>query len=197
MNTTTYRGTVLAIDPQDHQLRVTVETVIDTTHAEDFYRLYLAAFGPLRSKAVARQVLHLDEFMAEMSDPRVWKYVAWQANGRPVAMATITRSLETVPWISPEYFTSTYPEHASRNAIYYLGFILVHPRHRRSRAMEQLVQAMLAPLERDRAICGFDVCAFNNVSFNFAAHIESMLGRLTPGHMRRVDDQIYYTITFP
>ncbi len=39
-------------------VHITIETAIDDEHAETFYRLYLAAFGPLRTRAAARQVLH-------------------------------------------------------------------------------------------------------------------------------------------
>ena len=41
------------------------------------------------------------EFFAEMTDARVWKYVAWADDDTPIALTTITKSLETVPWISP------------------------------------------------------------------------------------------------
>ena len=40
-------------------------------------------------------------------------------------MSTLTRHLETVPWISPEYFAYHFPEHTARDAVYYLGFTLV------------------------------------------------------------------------
>jgi hypothetical protein len=191
-----YGNSVITMGTAPPPIRITVENVIDGHHAEDFYGLYLTAFGPLQTRAVARQVLHQDEFMAEMIDQRVRKYVAWDAEGAPIAMATLTRSLETVPWISPEYFAARYPEHASRNAIYYLGFILVHPSYRRSRVMEQIVDAIAVPLEKEKAICGFDVCAFNNATFDFARHIESMLHRLTRGEMSLIDDQLYYAMSF-
>ncbi len=85
----------------DTPVRITIETAIDDEHAETFYQLYLAAFGPLRTRAAARQVLHKNEFFAEMTDARVWKYVAWADEDTPIAMTTITKSLDTVPWISP------------------------------------------------------------------------------------------------
>src|SRR3954464_14051950 len=110
--------------------RVTVETAVDIATARRFWKLYIETFGELATKAVARQVLHEDEFMAEMLDPRGEKYVTWE-DGQAVAMCTLTNHLETVPWISPEYFAYHYPEHTARNAVYYLGFILVAPGHRR------------------------------------------------------------------
>ena len=73
-------------------MTITVETAIDDEHAETFYELYLAAFGPLRTRAAARQVLHQGEFFAEMTDARVWKYVAWADDDTPIALTTITKS---------------------------------------------------------------------------------------------------------
>ena len=70
-----------------HPLEVTIETAIDGVHAEDFHRLSLDAFEPLQTLAAARQVLHRDEFMEDMQDPRVFKYVGWSSR-RPIALAT-------------------------------------------------------------------------------------------------------------
>ncbi|MGZ4518088.1 MAG: hypothetical protein ACXVXN_09245, partial [Mycobacteriaceae bacterium] len=53
---------------------VTAETTVDDASAQMFYDVYLAAFGPMRARAAARNVLHRDEFFAEMVDPRVSKY---------------------------------------------------------------------------------------------------------------------------
>ena len=48
---------------------------------------------------MARQVLTETEFAEQMVDQSVMKYVAWDDDGRPVGMCTMTRRLETVPWI--------------------------------------------------------------------------------------------------
>jgi len=66
----------------------------------------------------------------------VFKYVEWSSR-RPIALATMTSHLETVPWISPEYFSVRYPEHAAQRAIYYLGFTLVHPSSNIPRALNR------------------------------------------------------------
>jgi hypothetical protein len=132
-------------------LEVTIETTIGGEHAEDFYRLYLDAFEPLRTRAAARQVLNRAVNMEDMADPRVFKYVGW-SSGRPIALATMTSHLETVPWISPEYFSVRYPEHAARGAIYYLGFTLVHPSNDTPRALEQMISAGVRRLVDARAV---------------------------------------------
>lgn len=176
-------------------LEVTTETSIDDEHAEDFYRLYLDAFEPLRTRAAARQVLHRDEFMDDMQDPRVFKYVGWSSD-RPVALATMTSHLETVPWISPEYFRLRYPEHAARGAIYYLGFTLVHPTSDTPRALEQMIETGVRRLVAARAVCAFDVCAYNDVGRQFTARVTETLHQLADVTVDHLDSQQYYSATF-
>src|SRR3954469_18405846 len=95
----------------------TVEHRVDEPTAQRFFKLYLDTFGELAFRAVARQVLHEHEFMEEMVDPRVEKYLAWNPEGEAVGMCTLTKHLETVPWISPDYFAHHYPEHTARGAV--------------------------------------------------------------------------------
>ena len=47
-------------------------------------QLYHETFSALQVKAVARQLLHEHEFLEEMHDPRVHKYVAWDDDGEAV-----------------------------------------------------------------------------------------------------------------
>ena len=176
-------------------LEVTIETAIDDPHAEDFYRLYLDAFEPLRTKAAARPVLHRDEFMEDMQDPRVFKYVGW-SSGRPIALATMTSHLETVPWISPEYYRVRYPEHAARGAIYYLGFTLVHPTSDTPKALDQMIAVGVRRLVEARAVCAFDVCAYNDVGRQFTARVTETLHRLADVAVDHLDSQEYYSATF-
>ncbi|GAA2106886.1 hypothetical protein GCM10009841_26470 [Microlunatus panaciterrae] len=176
--------------------KITVESEVSVEHAEMFYQLYLVAFEPLRHRAVARQVLHRDEFFEEMHDPRVWKYVAWDDAGQPIGLTTLTKDLSTVPWISPEYFTSRYPEHAARDAIYYLGFTLADPRQRLSRLFFQMLDAVVGRLVDDRAVCAYDVCAYNNESMRFGRNIELALHRLADVDVETIDAQTYYRAEF-
>ena len=76
----------------------------------------------------------------------------------------MTRSLETVPWISPEYFRARFPEHAARDAIYYLGFTLVDPKNRDQRVFEEMFRLGMQRLIDDRAVCAWDLCAYNRGS---------------------------------
>lgn len=177
-------------------LRLTVESAVDENLARTFYELYLETFGDLASRAVARQLLHEHEFMAEMVDERVHKYLVWDETGEPVGMSTLTNHLETVPWISPDYFAHHYPEHSARGAVYYLGFILVRHDRRRARVFSDMVSRIVDVLVADRAVCAYDICAFNNDVLRLQDNIESLLRRISDVAVHPVDTQTYYTAAF-
>lgn len=189
------RPTLVAVAPDD---LVTLETVVDPEQAERFLRLYLRAFGPLRSRAVARQVLHREEFLAQMADLRVWKLVVRDRVGRPVALSTLTRDLTTVPWISPEYFATRFPEQTARNAVYYWGFTLTSPQHRQDKGLLLAMMRAVGDLvAADHGVCGYDICAYNDARPGFGAQIETIARRLTDVTFEVLDTQTYYCATLP
>ncbi|GAB6984248.1 hypothetical protein [Nocardioides pyridinolyticus] len=177
------------------QLHVSVETELDPALAETFHSLYREAFGALEARAVARQLLHREEFLEEMHDPRVEKHVAW-SEGVPIGLSTLTRHLETVPWISPAYFAHHYPEAFARGAVYYIGFALVQAEHRQARVFQALVHSMGLGLAEARAVVGWDICAFNDESFAFGEHAARALEQTGDVTVVPVDRQTYYVGTF-
>jgi hypothetical protein len=175
---------------------ITIEAKVDEATAQGFYDLYVSTFGDLATRAVARQLLHEHEFMEEMLDERVSKYLAWDEHGDAVAMATLTTHLETVPWISPQYFAHHYPEHSARRAVYYLGFILVRPDRRRSRIFSDMITEIVEVLVADRAVCAWDICAYNNEEVQLQANIEALLHRVSDVAVHPIDSQTYYRASF-
>ena len=171
---------------------VTIEAAVDEATARRFWKLYKKTFGALATKAVARQLLHEHEFMDEMLDARVDKYLARDEHGEPVAMCTLTRHLETVPWISPDYFTHHYPEHTARDAVYYLGFILVDPEHRRAQLFIELIGRVAQLMIAERAVCAYDICSHNNDVLGLADAIERLITRTGEFDVAVVDTQTYY-----
>jgi hypothetical protein len=178
------------------QTRITVETEVPIHDAAVFYALYTTAFEALRASAVARQVLTEDEFFEEMADSRVLKYIAWDRHDQPVGLSTLTRHLETIPWISPQYFMKHYSEHAARDAVYYLGFTLVAPGTRRSRVFADMIGAIVQRLVAERAVCAYDICAYNNRVLQLADNVEALLHRTADVSVEIVDSQTYYGATF-
>ncbi|MEV0245493.1 hypothetical protein AB0H76_02765 [Nocardia sp. NPDC050712] len=150
----------------------------------------------MRTKAIARHVLHPEEFRAELLDPRIQKHVTRTALGEPVGMATLTRHLETVPWISPDYFWARYPEHAARNAIYYLGFILVAPTARQGPAFHAMIESVVQVLVADRAAVGWDICSYNNTHRSIIDRLLAVLDRQANVEVAVEDSQTYYTALF-
>jgi hypothetical protein len=178
-----------------HAPTITIESEVDDETARRFYGLYVETFGELATRAVARQLLHEDEFMAEMTDPRVDKYLAWDEDGQAVAMCTLTNHLETVPWISPDYFSHHYPEHTARNAVYYLGFILVAGGRRREHLFTEMISQIVDMLVEERAMCAWDVCRYNNEELGLSAALEALLQEVAEATVVTMDTQSYYSAT--
>jgi hypothetical protein len=131
-----------------------------------------------------------------MNDPRVWKYVVYDRTGEAVALSTLTKHLETITWISPEYYEARYPQHAARQAIYYLGFTLVAKGARHLSHFATMLEAMSQRVSEDRGVCGYDICAFNNEAMRFDENIEAMLNRTGHVPVERLDAQTYYVADF-
>jgi GNAT superfamily N-acetyltransferase len=158
------------------------------------YDSYLAAFGPLRTRAAARHLLDADEFAAEMADERIEKYVAWQ-DGVPIGLATLTGDLSAVPWVSPEFYAARYPEHAARGALLYLGYTLVHPDHEKQGVFARIAARIVRRCHEARAVCAFDVCGYNDDVHGIARSIAA-LSRSLPVKVETVDVQTYYGAVF-
>jgi hypothetical protein len=171
---------------------VTIESALDEATARRFYELYVKTFGELAVMAVARQFLHEHEFMEEMLDARIDKYIAWDEHGDPVAMCTLTRHLETVPWISPQYFAHHYPEHTARGAVYYLGFALVDQEHRGAHLFLDLIRRLSETLVEERAMCGYDICRFNDEVLGLGEAVASLITGMAEVDVATIDTQTYY-----
>jgi hypothetical protein len=180
---------------QARTLAVTIETEVPVETAEAYYELYRETFGELETQAVARQLLHREEFLEEMRDPRVHKYVAW-SDGEVIGMATLTNQLETVPWISPAYFRHHYPDQFARGSVYYIGFVLVQRAHRKSHVFQDMIQAMGSVLVEAEAVVGWDICAHNDEGFSFGDHAARVLGRTGDVTVGPIDRQTYYVGRF-
>ena len=176
--------------------RFTREQVITGPAAESLYRLYRRAFGPLRSRAAARQVLTRKEFLAQLEDHRIDKYVAWEGDAEPIGIVTVTRNLDAIPWISSEYYAHRFPEQWARKAIYYLGFTLVRPATRRTSFLDTIVRLSVEPLVAEKAVIAYDVCAYNNDVLGFSTRIAEVLRRFSHSQPQELDSQIYYGVNF-
>ena len=160
------------------------------------WEIYLAAFEGLRTRAAARQVLWAEEFRTEMEDPRVWKYVAFDELGDPVGLATMTNQLDTVPWISPEFYAARHPQEAARDALYYIPFVCTDPSRARSGFYTMIFTAFVSRVAAVSGVIAYDICTFNNQSIGFAARMADWQLRFGARSVEQIDSQNYYVAEY-
>ncbi len=159
---------------------------------DSFWPVYEESFGPLRVLAAARQVLTVDEFTAELEDPRIWKYIALDADGGLAGLTTLTDDLSTMPWISPEYYQHHYPDEWSRKAIFYSGVSLVRPDMRRYPVFARMMTCLAHRVAAVKGIYAVDMCGYNDHERSVARAAEAVLNRVAEFEVHAVDVQTYY-----
>lgn len=171
---------------------VATATTVDTGTAEALWDLYRGAFAALEHRAAARQLLTRSEFALEVLDSRVRKYLARTTDGRVVGLCTLSTDLETVPWISPEFYRARYPAHVARQAVFYCGLAMVDPDARSSRAFPDLVAALARDVAAVDGVLAADMCRFNVEDTRLASTV-TLIMRRAWGSARQVelDRQLY------
>jgi hypothetical protein len=173
-------------------VRVTIETIVDDDTAVRFLDLYRHSFAPLEGLAAARQSLTDDEFLAEMRDETVLKFIGWDRRERPAAMVVINTDLDTVPWVSPEFWRRRYPEQAARGAIFYFGALLVSPDVRGGPWAHRMLAETVRYTARHHAVAAFDCCQHNVDEVQLPRMIAEVANALSFVETERVDTQAYY-----
>ncbi len=175
-------------------MTVTIENYISDAHVDMFYGLYAAAFGPVRTRAAARHMLTAEEFAEELADKRVEKYVAWDADGEPMALMTFTGDLTAVPWISPAFYAARYPEESARGAVFYMGYTLVDRQRATAALFTELIQLLVDRLTPVQGVCVFDVCAYNDS--RSVGRMAERLRSVGAADVEVLDVQTYYAASF-
>lgn len=174
-------------------MRIETRVSLPADMAEDFLKVYRAAFEPLEVLAAARQSLTDDEFMEEMAHPAVLKWVAWDSFDNPCGMAFMTTDLSILPWISLPYYRARFPEHFERGAIYYFGGLLVHPDYQGGAVVMPLLETVIRKIGADNAIAAFDCCGFNIDAKRFPQMIADVAARVCESvDPQEIDVQRYY-----
>lgn len=176
--------------------RFSREPVVTGSIADSLYPLYRRAFEPLRRRAAARHVLSEQEFMAQMADGRIDKYLVWEDDVRLVGVITLTREIEAIPWISPEYYAARYPDQWARKAIYYLVYMLVSPAVRRTGFLESVTRLLVEPMVAERAVLAYDVCSYNNEVVGFSTLISETFRKYSHVQPEELDSQVYFGVNF-
>jgi hypothetical protein len=171
---------------------VTTETTVDEDTAEALWEMYSLSFQALQTRAAARQLVSRSDFDLEVLDPRVTKYIARGAEGTLLGLATLSNDLNTVPWISPEFYEVHYPVHVARKAVYYCGIAMVHPDARNTRAFAQMVSAFGRDIAVAKGILAADMCRFNIDGLELARMVTLMMKRAWgSANQVELDRQVY------
>ena len=174
------------------EIAFTTSEELDAQTANALWVEYLRAFEALRTKAAARMVLHHDEFIAQMSDRRIVKYVA-RCDGEVAAAGTLALELEAVDWISPEFYAARFPEPYAAKRIYCLGWMFVTPQFRHRQLRLRLLEYQAEKVIADGAMLVYDTCRFNEDELSFTAGLNKRLGELDLGRIPApLDEQLYY-----
>ena len=170
-------------------MQVTLLRNVDDVLARRYWPLYDEAFAALRTASPCRQFLTEDEFMEEMADPRILKFVLWD-DGEAVGMALVAEELSAVPWVSPDYFAVRFPLEYAEGRLFYFGALLTAPHARRNGNAKRLLAALSEHVANVDGIAAFD-CAAVNVPYvpDLVAAIADEVTDLAP---QQIDSQHYY-----
>jgi hypothetical protein len=177
-------------------MRVRRLAIVDSSRADELWELYQKAFTPLARKAAERQIIPRDEFLADMRDARIWKYVGYDAEGKAIGLAVLTRHLETNPWINVEFFAHRWPREHEEGRIYYLGYILIDPAQRRPGLYLDLLRPMAVTLSQANAVMGFDVSQASKEVLSFLRPFTRHVRDEVVPQFVTIDAQAYYAVSF-
>lgn len=145
-------------------MKVTQLTKLEPEVVKRYWEIYQGAFAPMAELSPCRQSLSEDEFVEEMEDESVIKFVLWgdgEDSQVVTALCFIATDLAKVAWISPAYYAKHFPEQAARGAIYYFQALLVNPEYQGGRWVKDLLKELVLFTGRNRAVAAFDCCQFN------------------------------------
>ena len=174
-------------------MKISIERVLTDEATQALYPTYALAFKPLLTEAAARHMLSAEEFAKEMNDPRIEKYLVRDDHDQAIGLTTLTTDLSVIDWINEHFYASRYPEAVARNALFYLGYTLVDPDHRRSNALLLMASEVNRRVAGCRGVVAFDICRHN---------VTHGVGRLTArifspsDRIDTLDTQTYYAADY-
>lgn len=176
-------------------VRVERRKSLPADEATALYPHYERTFGPLRTAAAARHVLNLEEFVEDMADERIDKWVATDEAGDFLGISILVTDLDAVPWASPDFYQARHPEHVARNAVWYLGFTMTIPGEQGGGIFATMLTHMMEAAVAEQVIVAWDMCEAN-VRVGLNDGIMSMLLNGAGAPSITVDTQTYYTADF-
>lgn len=178
----------------ERNAHVDVRTDVDPFLGDELLLAYRTAFAPLASRSPVRQVCSDADFLAEMANPAIVKFVARDAAGAICAMSTLTNDLTTQPWLCPEYYEARYPVQLAEGRLYYVGSLLVMPEHQTGPWAHMLLTSVIQWLAERRATATFDCCSFNVDAVGLPRLIELVARRRAIGRLEALGRQEFYAL---
>lgn len=175
-------------------MRITRETAIPEEEIANFYQIYMEAFSELALKSALRQWMSESEFRAEMLNHSVTKIVGWDDTGQPAAILCVTNDPELVPWLNPEFYRLKFPEDFERQALYWVGTILVHPDRRGVNFVDELIRENTRFIFEVDGVCLFDCCHYNMQAVGLPELVAHFASEVVPVEYREIDTQHFYAM---
>jgi len=173
---------------------VDIRTDIDPLVGEEMLAAYQAAFAPLASLSPVRQIFPDADFISEVANPAIVKFLARDLSGAICALSTLTNDLSTQPWLSPEFYEARYPGPMAEGRLYYVGALLVSPEHQGGPWATMLLTSVIRWLAERRAVATFDCCSFNVEAVRLPRLIEAVTRREAIGHVDELGRQHFYAL---
>lgn len=173
-------------------MRLTRETVIDSWHAEEFWKVYQDAFEPLETVSSLRQAMEHGLFIEEMASEDVIKFVLWDGEDQPAAIVCLTNEPSRAPWLNAAYYQKLFPEQAREKAIYFFGSLLVHPDRQGHGEVKRLLQAAVVEVVSHGGIAAYDCCRHNVEVTKLPDIIAAIGGEICNFDWLEVDYQKFY-----
>ena len=177
--------------------KVTVQADMDVRTLDALYGMYVAAFDVLHARAAVQHIMPRSTFDDDMHAPGINKIIAWDCNGNALGLATLTSDLSTDHLVSEKFYAGRFPEAHGRQQLWYLGYLLIRPDAQRSGVLARLVRTVVSHVDAAGGVVAFDVCKYNDDTYDFARILGVMARRLRSSSIETVDVQSFYAVSFP
>jgi hypothetical protein len=173
-------------------------TVEDRAVADRLWLLYEDAYRRVADESPSHEMLFRSEFDDSLADPTNRLWVVWD-DTEPVAMALVATRPERTRYLSRAYFDAHFPEHAHRETVHYIMWLVVHPAAEARGAIVQLSREALRREAADGALLVFDAPMIHQPgdTGGFAEMMQRLVKSFVgAAPMHHLGTQRYYAVDF-
>lgn len=182
-------GTTLGTD------QIVAARAVSERLGDDLWTMYREAFSDIGEHAIGTQVFERADFDRLLMDRDTYKLVGFES-GVAVGMIVLTSNLALIPGVNVATLHDRYPDHASRDTIFYVPFAFVSAQAKSLRLFAKLVtSASQIAAVRDGVIV-LDMCRYLESSGQ-ARLVRRALRAFPDSSVDEIDAQVYYAATLP